>query len=511
MLHNTTDLAGEADVELQLDATAKTAETKRRVSLPARGSVPIEFPAELVETGRAQWRWSVRFTSGQNPELTDALQSELEVRYPAPLLREVQTNRIETNDAELARISDPQILEGKGQVNINVANTRVIELRESLRYLLQYPYGCVEQVTSSLLPWLTVRDLRATIPELAKSDAEIDDAVNRGVNRLLSMQTSSGGLSYWPGAGSRCCGAVPTADSPWRSRKGRSFAVPAAEAKKLFTYLSEQLRGTAKDATGYGLSDRCLAVYALAVAGKPEPAYHDLLFQKRAKLSAEDRALVALAIIESKGPKSMVDELLKAPAGTDGYLDQFFGSVVRENALHLMVWTQHQPASPRVDELAVELFRRRSNGHWSTTQANAWSVLALSSYLRKIETGDRNASGQIRWSTATAPFSVSPAKPLAAATFPIEPKAGAEPIRLTKTGGQVFSEMTAEAKPRLIEQPRQNRGYTITRRYAKLGDDGKLSGRGESARRRSRSRHAGYRGAAACDLSGGGGSAALGF
>ena len=161
VLHNTTDLAGEADVELQLDATAKAAEAKRHVTLPAHGSVPIDFPAELVATGHAQWRWSVRFVgTGQKTELQDALQSELEVGYPAPLLREVQTKRIESNDAELARISDPQIMEGSGQVDVNVANTRVIELRESLRQLLHYPYGCVEQATSSLLPWLLVRDLR---------------------------------------------------------------------------------------------------------------------------------------------------------------------------------------------------------------------------------------------------------------------------------------------------------------------------------------------------------------
>jgi uncharacterized protein YfaS (alpha-2-macroglobulin family) len=476
VLHNTTDQAGEADVELQLDATAKTPETKRRVSLPARGSVPIEFPAEFVATGRAQWRWSVRFTSGQSAELTDALQSELEVRHPAPLIREVQTKRIETNEAELARITDPQIIEGTGQVNVNVANTRVIELRESLRHLLNYPYGCVEQTTSSLLPWLTVRDLRATLPELAKSDAEIAEAVNRGLNLLLSMQTSSGGLSYWPGGREPMLWGSAYAGLALALAQKQNFAVPAPELKKLLSYLSEELRGTAQDATGYALSDRCLAVYALAVAGKPEPAYHDLLFQKRAKLSAEDRALVALAVIESKGPKSMVDELLKPREGIDGYLEQFFGSAARENALHLMVWTQHQPSSPRVDELAVELFRRRTNGHWSTTQANSWSMLALSSYLRRIETGDRNASGEIRWNKATAPFSVSPDKPLVAATFPIEPKVAAEPIQLTKTGGQVFSEMTAEARPRLIEQPRQNRGYNITRRYAKLGDDGKLSG-----------------------------------
>lgn len=474
VLHNNTDVAGEADVELQLDATAKATDTKRHVSLAAKGSVPLDFPAELVATGHAQWRWSVRFTGGPNGELTDALQSELDVNYPAPLVREVQTKRIESNETDL-RVSDPQILEGTGKIDVNVANTRVTEIREALRQLLHYPYGCVEQTTSSLLPWLTVRDLREKLPELAKSDAEIAEVVNRGVNMLLSMQTSSGGLSYWPGGREPMLWGSAYGGLALALAQKQKFSVPADETKKLFGYLSEQLRGTAKDATGYGLSDRCLAVYTLAIAGKPEPAYHDLLFQKREKLSAEDRALVALAIIESKGPKSMVDELLKAPAGTDGYLEQFFGSIARENALHLMAWTLHQPASPRVDELATELFSRRSNGHWSTTQANAWSVLALSSYLRRIETGDRNASGEIRWNKTATPFSLSESKPLAIATFPIEEKGGAEPIHLSKTGGKVYTEMTAEARPKLIEQPRQSRGYTITRRYAKLGDDGKLS------------------------------------
>jgi uncharacterized protein YfaS (alpha-2-macroglobulin family) len=475
VVHNNTDTAGEADVELQLDSTAKAADTKRHITVPAKGSIPVDFPAELIATGHARWRWSVRFTGGASGELTDALQSDLDVNYPAPLVREVQTKRIEANAEELTRISDPQILEGNGKVDVNVANTRATEIREALRQLLHYPYGCVEQTTSSMLPWLTVRDLRERIPEMNKTDAEVAEVVKRGVTMLLSMQTSSGGLSYWPG------GSRPML---WGSAYGglalvlaqkQKFPVPEAETKKLLGYLSEQLRGTAKDATGYGLSDRCLAVYTLAVAGKPEPAYHELLFQKRAKLSAEDRALLALAILESHGPKSMVDELLKPTQSSDGYLDQFFGSISRENALYLMVWLQHQPASPRVDELATELFSRRSNGHWSTTQANAWSVLSLSAYLRKIETGDHNASGEVRWNKNAAPFSVSDANPVATTSFPIKGDGATDPIRITKTGGKVYTEATAEAVPKLIEQPAQNRGYTIVRRYTKLGDDGKLS------------------------------------
>jgi uncharacterized protein YfaS (alpha-2-macroglobulin family) len=358
---------------------------------------------------------------------------------------------------------------------MDVANTCVIELRESLRYLLHYPYGCVEQTTSSLLPWLMVRDLRATLPELARTDAEIGKTVNNGINLLMSMQTSDGGLSFWPGGRESTLWGSAYGGLALALAQKQKFSVPEAETKRVFSYLSGQLRGMAKDATGYGLSAQCLAVYTLAVAGQPEPAYHDLLFQKRAKLSAEDRALVALAVIEGKGPKAMIDELLRAPVSSDAYLEQFFGSVARENSLHLLAWTLHEPKSPRVDELAVELFRRRSNGHWSTTQANAWSVLALSSYLRQVESGDKNATGQISWDKATAPFAVSKDKPLATTTFPIVNKTASEPIRVSKSGGQIFSEVTVEARPKLIERPRQDRGYAITRRYSKLGDDGKLS------------------------------------
>src|SRR5205814_6849593 len=72
VLHNNTEVAGEADVELQLDATAKAGDTNRHVSLPAKGSISLDFPVELVATGHAQWRWSVRFSGGGNTGLTDA-------------------------------------------------------------------------------------------------------------------------------------------------------------------------------------------------------------------------------------------------------------------------------------------------------------------------------------------------------------------------------------------------------------------------------------------------------
>ncbi|HWM26222.1 MAG TPA: MG2 domain-containing protein [Chthoniobacterales bacterium] len=476
VVHNKTDLAGDAEIEMQLDATTRAGESKKRVAVAARGSVAVDFPIEFVSIGQAKWRWQVAFkASDGKTEFRDAVQSELKIGYPTALVREVTTKRIEQKEAEIARIADPQILEGSGEAKISLANTRTIELHEAMKQLLHYPYGCVEQTTSSLLPWLTVRDLRATFPELAKPDREVAKAVNHGIDLLLSMQTTGGGLSYWPNGKEPMLWGSAYGGLAFTLAGKAGFKVPEDDATRLFNYISAQLRGTAEDATGYGLSDRCLAVYSLAVAGKAEPAYHELLFKKRDKLSAEDRALVALAVLESRGPASMVDELLRTQIDEDKYVEQWFGSPTREYALNLFAWTRHQPRAPQVDELATELFTRRSNGHWGTTQGNAWAMLALSSYLRAVEKGDPNSRGEIRWKAAKQPFELTKASPLASAVFPIVPQTGSAAITVSKTGGQIFSEVTVEARPRLIEQPRQDRGYGIARKYARVEDSGRLT------------------------------------
>jgi uncharacterized protein YfaS (alpha-2-macroglobulin family) len=70
---------------------------------------------------------------------------------------------------------------------------------------------------------------------------------------------------------------------------------------------------------------------------------------------------------------------------------------------------------------------------------------------------------------------VSNASPLASHGFGLEAQTAAVPITITKTGGTVFSEATVSVRSKLVEQPRQDQGYSIARRYAKIGDDGRLA------------------------------------
>ena len=64
---------------------------------------------------------------------------------------------------------------------------------------MQYPHGCVEQTTSSVFAGLYLND----ITDLSDGQKKfIDNATKAAINRLKGFQTSSGGLSYWPGLNS---------------------------------------------------------------------------------------------------------------------------------------------------------------------------------------------------------------------------------------------------------------------------------------------------------------------
>ncbi|MEO8353391.1 MAG: MG2 domain-containing protein, partial [Chthoniobacteraceae bacterium] len=292
VVHNTTDISGTATISLALDDKAHGDETTRTIALPAHGSVALDFPVEFIEMGKATWKWTADFTGADEVKFGDRVQSELKVGFPAPLLREVRVFKNRSLEPNVLADVDPRILEGSGIVRVSLANSRAIEIQEALRQLLHYPYGCVEQTTSSTLPWLTLRDFQNLLPSLQRNDEEIAEAVQHGVDRLLSMQTAAGGLAYWPGANEPMLwGSAYGSIALTLARQQGKAAVPDEDYDRLMKWMSSELRGTASLTRHYDLSPRCLAVYALALAGRAEPAYGQMLFERRQDLAGDDRAL----------------------------------------------------------------------------------------------------------------------------------------------------------------------------------------------------------------------------
>lgn len=476
VLHNLTDVAGEVEVKLELDNTASGQGLTKVVSLPARGSLAVDFPVEFTKVGTAKWKWTARFTGGDGKTaFRDAVVSTLKVGYPVNSRREVQLSRIDKPDANLLAKADPSLLEGQGTVQVSLGNTRVLELRESLNQLLHYPYGCVEQTTSSTLPWIVLGDFHNTFPELKKTPAEIKNAVNFGVDRLFSMQTSSGGFGYWPGAREPHFWGTAYAGLGLTLAKRAGYTVPEEPFNNMLKFLGERLRGSANTENRWELSERCMVVYTLAAAGKPEAAYHELLFKKRQLLTDESRALLALAIVEANGPAAMVTDLLQPKKVTVSEDDAFWSSS-RESAVRLLAWCRFKPESPAIDPLATELFGRRLGGHWSTTQGNAWALIALSDYLKRVEKPQGDVNGTLAWNDLKETFTLTATDPSRRVEWALGANAVNEPLKLQNPDKKrIYAEVQVESFPRSLTQPRQDSGFAITRSYAKIGDDGTLS------------------------------------
>ena len=476
VLHNLTDVSGEVDVELTLDDTATAESTRRQVTLPARGSLAVDFPVEFKKNGEAQWKWVARFTGADGKTAyRDAVETKLKVGFPVAQLREVKLQRTEDVQTNLLKDADPAVLEGEGVVRVTLGNSRIIELRETLNQLLHYPYGCVEQTTSSTLPWIVLQGFRDRLPELARPESQIRDMVNSGIDRLLTMQTSGGGLSYWPGGKEPHFWGSSYAGLGLAMAKRAGYEVPTESFDSLLKFLSAELRGTAELKSRYGLGERCLALYTLALAGRAEPSYHEVLFNRRAELNAEARAFLALAIVESKGPAEMTTALL-SPLKAEGLEEDAFWSYSRDAAIRLLAWCQFQPEAPEVEATVQELLGKREGGHWLTTQGNAWSLIAFSHYLREVEKPAPQIDGSLAWAGNDGKFTIGDKQPLHRVELPIKQGSDRLPMILGNPGAKrIYSEVEIVAHPKGLNQPRQDQGYGIQRAYAKIEDDGKLT------------------------------------
>lgn len=86
-------------------------------------------------------------------------------------------------------------IKGTYSANLNISDRQHFDFDNQLRYLIQYPHGCVEQITSAAFAQLMLSDVQDINEEQA---AEIHTNVTSVIKRLSQYQTYNGGFAYWP-------------------------------------------------------------------------------------------------------------------------------------------------------------------------------------------------------------------------------------------------------------------------------------------------------------------------
>ena len=254
-----------------------------------------------------------------------------------------------------------------------------------VRDLIRYPYGCVEQTSSSLRPLLTAAEILEQIDPLAMEGKPINEMVQSGIKRLASMQTSDGGLGYWPGSGN---------SHPWGTAYATHVLLDAKDAghevmpdllARSINYLDKMTNGDYDYGyySYYMPSSKPYAHYILARVekGKPVAIRNELKTNKKRSYESEYMLKTALFL---SGDRSFEKELRSLSGlgkiGTD-YNYWSFRSSMRTKGVILALHQEMFGASDSGGEsLASEIngYLSGQKNRYLSTQVLGWTTYALS-------------------------------------------------------------------------------------------------------------------------------------
>ena len=284
-----------------------------------------------------------------------------------------------------------------------------IEFANSLRYLVRYPHGCLEQTTSKVFPLLYFSDLARSVEPMLAAEDSVDHYVTSGITKLESMLMPNNQFSYWPGG---------TYVNPWSSIYASHFLVEARKAgyevaDRVYDAMLEGLRIRAKFSPDTEANNDAkkvkreiaLATYAsyvLAAAGQPDRGtMHYLKNRGASSLSNYSHFQLAGAFALSGELETALSMLPVSVApsfngkGTERETGGTFNSPVRAQAIMLDVLAEVNENHPSIPMLVKNLSEAASNGNrWGTTQENAFAFLALGKIMKKQT--DRNYTGTLK-------------------------------------------------------------------------------------------------------------------
>ena len=330
--------------------------------------------------------------------LQDASELPLEVRAERTLVRHAATYG-SMSDAETGAVGlevPSAHIPGSAAASVDVYASMLGGYKDAAANLVTYPYGCVEQTSSRLVPLAALHGLQ----DFDLGVGDVTEFVEVGLKRLESMQTSDGGFGYWPGASH--AHVYGTAYAAWvlTELKRSGIQVDDELLRRAIAFLNAEIVQLRSYSTPTAHDDARAAMALLATAsfGRPDKALLDALVSRADSLPAFSRALLAMAVHthDPSDPRlpALLDSLRErvevrgSTARSKAASQRFtalFDSPIRTDAMILLALVRTAPEDALIEPLARGLTEGRNRGELRNTQENAYALLAMAGYAELRE------------------------------------------------------------------------------------------------------------------------------
>lgn len=397
-VHNRTEKPMSVTVRAAVGAGVEiTGESRKTVTVEPNRAAEVRFRYRCTGGERAAFE----FTAEAGAE-RDGLKLSIPVRMPLAVEAAAVYENIDSDAAQHWVEVPADALAGVGGLEVTLASSGLAGLERGLEWLRTYPYECLEQRLSKILPFITGERIINDFGLSELRGSALREFVSAELAKVSRHQDASGGFTFWAGSGERV--------SPWLSAycidvlaraREAGYPVDTRVTDRGVAYLSGWLSGRdGTDAWPYSvderLSTRALAVLALARSGQKPTSDLNALVERSGQMSVYGRAclLNAAAILNAAAAKTELarglDNLVKLTPTTAHYEEGreggwLFYSNVTTTAYALQALLAARGRYEFADNAVKWLVTERRSGRWRTTQENAAVFDALASFYRRYE------------------------------------------------------------------------------------------------------------------------------
>jgi alpha-2-macroglobulin len=433
-----------------------TSAASQLAAMSTSGDMTVEFDLAVKgEIGIAK----VEVTAtGGGFTATDVI--EIEVRNPNTPVTRVTETLLEAGKSWNGEVA-PFGIAGTNSAMLEISNLPPVNLGSRLRYLIQYPHGCIEQTTSSVFPQLYLNSVKV-LTETEQNT--IQRNITAGIERLKSFMQRDGGFGYWPGvAESSDAWGTSYAGHFLIEAEAKGYYVPADMLKRWKTYQKNKAQEWRSNINYYN-SDLMQAyrLYTLALSGSPEMGAMNRL-REQGNLSSTAAWMLAASYAKAGQTDAAKKLVEKLSISVKSYreLGYCYGSDLRDKALIMETLVAINDKTKSF-ELLKEISKSLSNdNYWMSTQEVAFCLKAVGSFA------DMEKRGALKFSYTLngKKISSSTELPIAQVQIPIVGVKKESIQVVNESGGMLFARIISEGTPARGQEEDEASNLALNIRY----------------------------------------------
>ncbi len=466
-------LPAEADGIRRLEGEAElVGAATKTISVPAGKTLPILFDMQA----RRQGFVSVVFTV-DSAVVKEKIIKPLEIDRPyiyetVTTVGEVSSGNVKQRDE--ASVREAVILpaglsgENSGGLQVVLDPTRLGTLTEAITYVFRYPYGCLEQRASAMLPLVYFGDYI----DVFGLESEVENpskVVETEIADWATLQQSDGGFPYWRNSPYSSLPATLRVAELLAAARQHGIRLPdGINLDRLVSFIKKEAASEWYRESSYV---QAYSLFVLSRLGEPVAESDIDRVVEMKNLGFSEKAMCGILYLERDNEEkaSQIEADVRRHArptvrGVDitqsgrsaGWM--YFNDESEMNALLLQFFTGLDYADDMNQRLLFNLLeiQRAGNGYWKNTASTARALEAIACYIEANNLESLDLEGQISLDGRT----LVEGEFKGAAAKPVENKLTFD--QLTEMGLESGSELP-------LEVSKDGRGtlfYTLSMRYA---------------------------------------------